>query len=155
MIVAMCATQFTTQRQIMLKNMPGGGDNPMAQQQKVLLYVFPLVFAISGVYFPVGVLLYWLTTNLWTMGQQFYVIRRMPAPGSKAEAAMLARKAARGEAPPKGAVAVEPVAEPVEPPVRRQQPRKQTRNQRRTTPKPPPPPGRGGATAVPKEPGGA
>ena len=41
MIVLMCASQFITQRQIMLKNMPGGGDNPMAQQQKILLYVFP------------------------------------------------------------------------------------------------------------------
>jgi YidC/Oxa1 family membrane protein insertase len=73
----------------------------MAQQQKILLYVFPLVFAVSGVYFPVGVLLYWLTTNLWTMGQQFYVIRRNPAPGTPAYEAWderrkekLARKAA-------------------------------------------------------------
>ena len=99
----MCASQFITQRQIMLKNMPGGGDNPMAQQQKILLYVFPIVFAVSGVYFPVGVLLYWLTTNLWTMGQQFYVIRKMPAPGSKAEEALHARKAAK--AAPKGAPA--------------------------------------------------
>jgi YidC/Oxa1 family membrane protein insertase len=57
-----------------------GDGHPFAQQQKILLYVFPLIFASSGVNFPVGVLLYWLTTNLWTMGQQFYVIRRNPAP---------------------------------------------------------------------------
>jgi len=149
MIVAMCASQFITQRQIMLKNMPGGGDNPMAQQQKVLLYVFPLVFAITGVYFPVGVLLYWLTTNLWTMGQQFYVIRRMPAPGSKAEEAMLARKAARGTgaAQPTGATAVATADAPA--PVRRQQPRKQTRNQRRAAPKPPAP---GARAPTPRKP---
>jgi len=154
MIVAMCASQFITQRQIMLKNMPGGGDNPMAQQQKVLLYVFPLVFAVSGVYFPVGVLLYWLTTNLWTMGQQFYVIRRMPAPGSKAEDAMLARKAAKGGSSESPAAGSTPVATAIEPPppVRRQQPKKQTRNQRRATPKPPSAKGPGGATAAPKEP---
>jgi len=138
MIVAMCASQFITQRQIMLKNMPGGGDNPMAQQQKILLYVFPLVFAVSGVYFPVGVLLYWLTTNLWTMGQQSYVIRNMPAPGSKAEDAMMARRAAKGQvvAPTGGSTAVA-VADVVLP-ARRQQPKKQTRNQRRVTPKAPP-----------------
>jgi YidC/Oxa1 family membrane protein insertase len=51
----------------------------------VLLYLLPIFFAVSGINFPIGVLLYWLTTNVWSMGQQFYVIRRMPAPGSAAE----------------------------------------------------------------------
>ncbi|GAB3873716.1 membrane protein insertase YidC [Terrabacter terrigena] len=87
LIVLMSATTFTTQYQLMRKNMPASAlDNPFAKQQKVLLYLMPIFFAISGVNFPVGVLLYWLTTNLWTMGQQFYVIRNMPAPGSEAEA---------------------------------------------------------------------
>ena len=70
-------------------------DNPFAQQQKILLYVFPLIFAVSGVNFPIGVLLYWLTTNVWSMGQQFYVIRRNPAPGSPAFEALEKRKAAK------------------------------------------------------------
>ena len=74
----------------------------MAQQQKILLYVLPLVFAVSGVNFPIGVLIYWPTTNLWSMGQQFYVIRRMPAPGSLAEKAMLERKRKHGEGSPAG-----------------------------------------------------
>jgi len=43
-----------------------------------------LIFAISGVNFPVGVLIYWSTTNLWTWGQQYYVIKRNPTPGSPA-----------------------------------------------------------------------
>ena len=94
MIVAMSATTFLTQKQLMSKNMPASAmDNPFAQQQKILLYVFPLIFAVSGVNFPVGVLLYWLTTNVWTMGQQFYVIRRNPAPGSPAFDALEKRKA--------------------------------------------------------------
>jgi YidC/Oxa1 family membrane protein insertase len=97
LIVLMSASTFTTQRQLMMKNMPASAlDNPFAQQQKILLYVLPLVFAVSGVNFPIGVLLYWLTTNVWSMGQQFYVIRRMPAPGSPAEKAMQERKAKRG-----------------------------------------------------------
>jgi YidC/Oxa1 family membrane protein insertase len=94
MIVAMSASTFLTQKQLMSKNMPASAmDNPFAQQQKILLYVFPVIFAVSGVNFPVGVLLYWLTTNLWTMGQQFYVIRRNPAPGSPAFDALEKRKA--------------------------------------------------------------
>jgi YidC/Oxa1 family membrane protein insertase len=94
MIVLMSASTFLTQKQLMSKNMPASAmDNPFAQQQKILLYVFPLIFAVSGVNFPVGVLLYWLTTNVWTMGQQFYVIRRNPAPGSPAFDALEKRKA--------------------------------------------------------------
>jgi YidC/Oxa1 family membrane protein insertase len=86
LIILMSATTFTTQYQLMRKNMPQAAlDNPFAKQQKVLLYLMPIFFAISGINFPIGVLIYWLTTNLWTMGQQFYVIRNMPAPGSEAE----------------------------------------------------------------------
>jgi YidC/Oxa1 family membrane protein insertase len=98
LIVLMSASTFTTQRQLMMKNMPASAlDNPFAKQQKVLLYLMPLFFAISGVNFPIGVLLYWLTTNVWSMCQQFYVIRRMPAPGSPAEKAMQERRAKRGK----------------------------------------------------------
>jgi len=100
LIVLMSLTTFTTQRQLTRKNMPPAAlSGPMAQQQKVLLYVLPLIFAFSGVNFPIGVLVYWTTTNLWSMGQQFYTIRRMPAPGSEAERLMLERRARRGKGP--------------------------------------------------------
>ncbi len=98
LIILMSATTFTTQHQLMRKNMPAAAlDNPFAKQQKVLLYLMPIFFAISGINFPIGVLLYWLTTNLWTMGQQFYVIRNMPAPGSAAEEALHARQKRKGK----------------------------------------------------------
>ncbi len=87
LIVAMSATTFFTQRQLTRKNMPPAAlEGPMAQQQKVLLYVLPLIFAFSGVNFPIGVLIYWTTTNLWSMGQQFYTIRRMPRPAPRPSA---------------------------------------------------------------------
>ena len=85
LIILMTATTFITQRQLIVKNT--APDNPMVQQQKVMLYLFPLIFAISGINFPVGVLMYWFTTNVWTMGQQFYVIRNSPQPGTPAFAA--------------------------------------------------------------------
>lgn len=98
LIVAMSASTFTTQRQLMMKNMPASAlDNPFAKQQKMLLYLMPIFFAISGVNFPIGVLLYWLTTNVWSMCQQFYVIRKMPAPGSLAEKAMQERRRKKGK----------------------------------------------------------
>jgi YidC/Oxa1 family membrane protein insertase len=133
MVVLMTLTTFLTQRQIMRKNMPKEAlEGPFAQQQKILLYVLPLVFAVSGVYFPLGVVLYWLTSNLWTMSQQFYVIRRMPAPGTPAEEAhrrrMEAKAKKRGEAVPVVGQVVEETAP--EPPVR-QQPKRNSRAQRR------------------------
>jgi YidC/Oxa1 family membrane protein insertase len=98
LIVLMSATTFTTQRQLMMKNMPASAlDNPFAKQQKVLLYLMPIFFAISGINFPIGVLIYWSVTNIWSMCQQFYVIRRMPAPGSPAEKAMQERRRKRGK----------------------------------------------------------
>jgi YidC/Oxa1 family membrane protein insertase len=86
LIAFMSATTFITQRQLMVKGMPkmDSSNNMMLQQQKIMLYVFPVIFAVSGVNFPVGVLIYWSTTNLWTFGQQFYVIKRNPTPGSPA-----------------------------------------------------------------------
>ena len=99
LIAFMSATTFTTQRQLMLKGMPkmDASNNMMLQQQKIMLYVFPVIFAISGVNFPVGVLIYWSTTNLWTFGQQFYVIKRNPTPGSPAYEELQKKKLAKGE----------------------------------------------------------
>ena len=99
LIVFMSATTFTTQRQLMVKGMPkmDSSNNMMLQQQKIMLYVFPIIFAVSGVNFPVGVLIYWSTTNLWTLGQQFYVIKRNPTPGSPAYEELQKKRAAKGE----------------------------------------------------------
>ncbi|MER5541570.1 membrane protein insertase YidC [Streptomyces sp. NPDC002589] len=91
MIVLMSASQFYTQRQLMTKNVDTTVKTPFMQQQKMLMYVFPVMFAVFGINFPVGVLVYWLTTNVWTMGQQMYVIRNNPTPGSKAQASYLER----------------------------------------------------------------
>jgi len=91
MIVLMSASQFFTQRQLMTKNVDTSVKTPFMQQQKMLMYVFPVMFAVFGINFPVGVLVYWLTTNVWTMGQQMYVIHNNPTPGSKAQAAYLER----------------------------------------------------------------
>ncbi len=86
LILAMASTQFITQRQLTMKNMPPAAlQGPMAQTQKIMMYGMPVIMAISGVNFPIGVLIYWTTTNLWSTGQQFYTIRKMPAPGSEAE----------------------------------------------------------------------
>ena len=137
LVLAMTATTFLTQRQLMSKNMPADAlTGPYAQQQKFLLFVLPLVFAVGGIAFPIGVLLYWTTSNLWTMGQQFYVIRNNPAPGTPAFAAKEQRDAAKaarhGTVVPEAgteAGATDTVVE--ERPSQRQQPKRQSREQRK------------------------
>ncbi len=129
MIALMTATTFITQRQLIVKN--SAPDNPMVKQQKILLYVFPVIFAVSGINFPIGVLTYWFTTNLWSMGQQFYVIRNNPQPGTPAFEAKEARKKAKEKTPTPTEVTdsvseSEEAAEPV-----RQQPKRTTRSQRK------------------------
>jgi YidC/Oxa1 family membrane protein insertase len=125
LIVFMSATTFTTQRQLMVKGMPkmDASNNMMLQQQKIMLYLFPIIFAVTGVNFPIGVLIYWSTTNLWTWGQQFYVIKRNPTPGSPAYEELQKKKMAKGLIPNPtdgegGSVAVE------EPKGQRAQPKK-------------------------------
>ncbi|HEU5034672.1 MAG TPA: membrane protein insertase YidC [Mycobacteriales bacterium] len=105
MIVLMGASTFFTQRQLMARNKLTGGDTQMAQQQKILLYVLPLTFAVFGYRFPVGVLLYWLTTNVWSMGQQAIVIRRMDAAAAPAGPAVVVSGPAPGAKPVRPAAA--------------------------------------------------
>ncbi len=133
LILLMTATTFLTQRQLVVKNV--AADNPMVKQQKIMMYVFPIMFAVFGINFPIGVLIYWFTTNLWSMGQQFYVIRNNPVPNTPAYAAWEARQEAkaakkavkRGEAP-----SVEEALAPPEIEQRkRSQPKKQSRSKRK------------------------
>jgi YidC/Oxa1 family membrane protein insertase len=132
LIIAMSVTMFTTQRQLTMKNMPAAAlQGPMANTQKIMLYGMPFIFLISGVNFPVGVLIYWLTTNVWSMGQQFYTIKRIPTPGSEAER-LLKEKQARKLAA-KGIVPELPAEAPEEkkPTGQRQQPVRKNRKKKK------------------------
>ncbi|WP_171164671.1 membrane protein insertase YidC [Streptomyces sp. I05A-00742] len=129
MIVLMSLSQFYTQRQLMTKNVDLSVKTPFMQQQKMLMYIFPIMFAVFGINFPVGVLVYWLTTNVWTMGQQMFIIRRNPTPGSLAYTQRQERLRAKGklvedpaEIEAKKAVEAARAA--------RQQPKRQSKSQR-------------------------
>jgi YidC/Oxa1 family membrane protein insertase len=125
MIVLMSSSQFITQKQIMAKNQnPDVQNSQFMQTQKILLYVLPLVFLVSGLSFPLGVMTYWLISNFWTMGQQFVVIRNMPTPGS------IAYKQRQDRLAKKGKLTIEetPAAEAdIEQQRQRQQPVSKTR----------------------------
>ena len=110
LIVIMCVTTFFTQKQIMKRSGPVEGQ--AATVQRLMLYGMPLSLFVSGFFFPIGVLLYWFTNNLWTLGQQFFILRKMPPPGSDAAKA----KAAEGKpvVDPR-TLAPKPGAKPVRP----------------------------------------
>ena len=76
-VVVSAATTFMTVRQsakrgLMQTNVDP--DNPMAQSQKYMMYIVPF-FSLTGLYWAYGLVLYWVTTNLWTLGQQWFMFR--------------------------------------------------------------------------------
>jgi YidC/Oxa1 family membrane protein insertase len=96
------ATTYLTIRQSMKRGMMPAAtpDNPMASSQKYMTYIMPF-FALTGLYWPFGLVLYWVTTNVWTLGQQFILGRRYPytppaADGSPAPAPAAARSLTGG-----------------------------------------------------------
>ncbi len=149
LILCMSGAQFFMMRQLTMKNMPPAAlEGPIAQQQKMMMYAMPVIFAITGINFPVGVLIYWTISNFWTVGQQFYAIRKMPAPGSQAEAALEARRARKaaqvGTVQQPGGVEVA-IEERPRPSGQRQQPMRKDRAKKQG-PKP-------AASEVPSDPG--
>lgn len=99
LVILMIASQFITQLQIISKNLsPEAKTGQAYQMQRIMLYILPLGFIFSGLFFPLGVVMYWFVSNLWTMAQQFLVIRNLPSPGSDAAKARDARLARKGKA---------------------------------------------------------
>jgi YidC/Oxa1 family membrane protein insertase len=88
------ATTFMTVRQSTKRGMTPQmtPDNPMAASQKYMTYIVPL-FALSGLYWQFGLVMYWVTTNVWTLGQQYLLFKRYPMPAPAGAPAAAAGKA--------------------------------------------------------------
>jgi YidC/Oxa1 family membrane protein insertase len=76
-LISMTTTYLTVRQSMKRGMMPTGKDNPMGQSQKLMAYIMPL-FALTGLYWQFGLVLYWVTTNLWTLGQQYVLLRKYP-----------------------------------------------------------------------------
>ncbi len=91
-VVVSATTTFMTVRQsakrgLMQTNVDP--DNPMAQSQKYMQYIVPF-FSLTGLYWQYGLVLYWVTTNLWTLGQQYFMFRNWEPIGTAAAGATAA-----------------------------------------------------------------
>ena len=99
-VVVSMVTTFLTMRQSQKRGMMPSAtpDNPMGQSQKMMMYIMPL-FALTGLYWPFGLVLYWVTTNIWTLGQQYVLLRRYPVTGATAAAGAVSPNGAKPAAP--------------------------------------------------------
>ncbi|RKS79291.1 YidC/Oxa1 family membrane protein insertase [Actinomadura pelletieri DSM 43383] len=149
-IISSCTTFFTVRASI--KRQPITDDaNPMMQAQKMMVFLAPL-FGLFGLGFPLGVLMYWVTSNTWTLAQQHYIYKKYPPLGKDGEPAPTAtgktgpKTSAKGAGskngqPPAGTKSklrkdAEPVPEPDEKPkVVRNQPTRKPRSKRSGTQK--------------------
>ena len=107
-VIVSAATTFMTVRQSSkrgLMNTNVDPDNPMAATQKYMMYIVPF-FSLTGLYWQYGLVLYWVTTNLWTLGQQFFMFRNwttedtQPAGATAAAAGGAARAGTQSSARP-------------------------------------------------------
>jgi YidC/Oxa1 family membrane protein insertase len=92
-------------------------ENPQtAIMNRLMLYVFPIGVVVGAPFLPLAVLLYWVSNNLWTLGQQYVVYRRIDAEESaKREQAAVTRQA-RAPRPGQKPVRAETTSEePVQP----------------------------------------
>jgi YidC/Oxa1 family membrane protein insertase len=79
LVLIMMLTTFMTSRQMILKT--GWSQDPQQRMiQKLMLYGIPFSLLLSGWYFPIGVIIYWVTQNLFSLGQQYWVLHKYPPP---------------------------------------------------------------------------
>jgi YidC/Oxa1 family membrane protein insertase len=91
LIATMIITTFMTSRQMILKT--GWSEDPQQKMiQRLMLFGIPVSLLISGGLFPIGVVIYWTTTNLFSLGQQFWVLRKYPPPPNASKAVAGAAK---------------------------------------------------------------
>lgn len=82
-IVLMISTQFYTQFQISSQNVSlEAKESQFYRSQQIMLYLIPVITLFSGLFFPIGVMVYWAFSNIWTLFQQWVIIRNSPTPGS-------------------------------------------------------------------------
>lgn len=153
-VIISSTTTFFTVRSSMKRQPAMDEGNPMASAQKMMVFLAPL-FGLFGIGFPLGVLMYWVTSNSWTLVQQHYIYSKYPpintgnGEGDKVKGGPPAKgkggtTAKTGKAAPTGLKGMlkkeQPEPEPVDDPepkakVIRQQPTRKPRSKRSGSPK--------------------
>jgi YidC/Oxa1 family membrane protein insertase len=98
MILASGLTHLTARHSVARQN-PEAATPQSAIMNKVTLYVFPLGVLVFGLFFPIGLLLYWLANNSWTLMQQRIVYRKIDAEEEEKKTAAIEKRSALGPKP--------------------------------------------------------
>ncbi|WP_175957156.1 membrane protein insertase YidC [Schaalia sp. Marseille-Q2122] len=97
LIAAMVTLQFLSMRMMLVRNMPPVDDpnNPMVRSQKLMMYMMPAMFIVTGFVFQMGLLVYMVTGTVWALAQQLWTLHYMPTPGSPAYLDLVAKRQMR------------------------------------------------------------
>jgi YidC/Oxa1 family membrane protein insertase len=111
LVLTMIVSTFLTSRQMILKT--GWAEDPQQKMvQRLMLYGVPFSLLISGFAFPLGVVLYWTTQNIFSLGQQMWVLRKYPPPNAKSGTAVKPAAKVGGKSDAKNGSEVARPAEP-------------------------------------------
>jgi YidC/Oxa1 family membrane protein insertase len=99
MILAGVATYFNSRASV-ARQSPEASANPQtAMMNKLALYVFPLGVVVGGPFLPLAIILYWVSNNIWTFGQQHYVFGMIEKKEEEKKRVEQERRAANAPAP--------------------------------------------------------
>ena len=99
MVLAGIATYFNSRASV-ARQSPEAAANPQtAMMNKLALYVFPLGVVVGGPFLPIAIIIYWVSNNIWTFGQQHYVFGRIEQEEEAKKEEALARRSANAPAP--------------------------------------------------------
>jgi YidC/Oxa1 family membrane protein insertase len=99
MIIAGVATHFNSRASVQRQSVEAAANPQTAMMNKLALYVFPLGVVVGGPFLPIAIILYWVSNNIWTYGQQHYVFGRIEKEEELKKEEELARRASNAPTP--------------------------------------------------------
>jgi YidC/Oxa1 family membrane protein insertase len=110
MIAAGIFTHITARHSVARQTEAQAANPQSAIMNKLMLYVFPIGVVVGAPFLPLAVLLYWVANNLWTLGQQYVVYRKIDAEEADKKAQVIADRQARAPRPGQKPIRPETVA---------------------------------------------
>ncbi|NLE78004.1 MAG: membrane protein insertase YidC [Rhodococcus sp.] len=92
MVIAGIATHFNSRASVARQSEAAAANPQAAIMNKLALYVFPLGVLVGGPFLPIAILIYWVSNNVWTYGQQHLVFRKIEQEEEEKKAAAVARR---------------------------------------------------------------
>jgi YidC/Oxa1 family membrane protein insertase len=99
MILAGILTHLTSRHSVARQTETQAANPQSAIMNKVMLYLFPIGVVVGGPFFPLAILLYWLSNNAWTLGQQYVIYHKIDAEEAEKKDVAVAQRQSLGPRP--------------------------------------------------------